>query len=305
MRTTKSLTSSKPLVSVIIVNYNAGKLLQKAVNSVINFPGVEVVVADNASKDNSFLDLSVLPKRSNLILIDNGANIGFGKAVNQAVKKASGKYIYLLNPDASLTKASLSRMVATAKKYNDRAIIAPRLENPDGTPQSSCFRPQTILNAIKEYWFGIKGAYEKYLPTGKNPQKVHVAAAAAWLVPISVWQELKGLNEKYFLYFEDLDMCDRAHKLGISVIYDPQAIVKHAHGVSSRTNPLVMKLFYQSAITYHGRFKKLIIDLIILSRNLFSPPFNMKKVLFLLIAFTFIAFLFLKGSTIITRGYLY
>lgn len=275
-----------PTVSVIIVNYNAGALLAKAVNSVIKFPGVEVVVADNASRDNSFKDLVAGPKVDNLILIDNGANLGFGKAVNQAVAQSHGEYVYLLNPDASLSKTALSQMVATAKHYGDRAIIAPRLENPDGTPQSSCYRPQTIWNALKEYWLGQSGAYAKYLPSGRSPQRVHAAVAAAWLVPRSVWDELGGLSDRFFLYFEDLDMCDRAAIAGIPVIYDPHSVVKHAHGVSSRTNPIVLKLFTDSAWEYHGTFKKTLIDLIIHTRDFFVPPVSIKKIAGILLIYT-------------------
>ena len=272
----------KPIVSVIIVNYNAGHLLIKAVKSVINFPGVEVVVADNASTDQSFAKLESQVKASNLVLIDNHANLGFGKAVNQAVAKSQGDYIYLLNPDASLSATTLSRMIQTAQTYQSRAIIAPRLENPDGSPQSSCYRPQTIGNAIKEYWLGIRGSYSKYLPKGKRPVAVHAAVAAAWLVPRSVWDELGGLSDRFFLYFEDLDMCDRAYAQGVQVIYDPQAVVKHAHGVSSRTNPIVMKLFTQSAWEYHGWVKKLTIDAVIRFRDLFTRPLSSKKVLVIL-----------------------
>lgn len=272
----------KPIVSVIIVNYNAGHLLTKAVKSVINFPGVEVVVADNASTDQSFAKLESQVKASNLVLIDNHANLGFGKAVNQAVAKSQGDYIYLLNPDASLSATALSRMIQTAQTYQSRAIIAPRLENPDGSPQSSCYRPQTIGNAIKEYWLGIRGSYSKYLPKGKRPVAVHAAVAAAWLVPRSVWDELGGLSDRFFLYFEDLDMCDRAYAQGVQVIYDPQAVVKHAHGVSSRTNPIVMKLFTQSAWEYHGWVKKLTIDAVIRFRDLFTRPLSSKKVLVIL-----------------------
>lgn len=247
----------KPLISVIIVNYNAGKLLAKAIKSVSNFPGVEVIVVDNSPPH---------------------PNLGFGKAVNQGVSQSHGEYIYLLNPDASLSKTALGQMVETARRYSDRAIIAPRLENPDGTPQSSCYRPQTVWNAVKEYWLGIKGSYTKYLPTGKSPQRVHAAVAAAWLVPRTVWDELGGLSDRFFLYFEDLDMCDRAGRAGIPVIYDPRAKVIHAHGVSSRTNPIVLKLFTASAWEYHGRAKKIIIDIIIRLRDFFVPPISVKKI---------------------------
>ena len=292
----------KPIVSVIIVNYNAGHLLTKAVKSVINFPGVEVVVADNASTDQSFAKLESQVKASNLVLIDNHANLGFGKAVNQAVAQSQGDYIYLLNPDASLSATTLSRMIQTAQTYQSRAIIAPRLENPDGSPQSSCYRPQTIGNAIKEYWLGIRGSYSKYLPKGKRPVAVHAAVAAAWLVPRSVWDELGGLSDRFFLYFEDLDMCDRAYAQGVQVIYDPQAVVKHAHGVSSRTNPIVMKLFTQSAWEYHGWVKKLTIDAVIRFRDLFTRPLSSKKVLVILALILLILMMVRLFSVLFSAG---
>lgn len=276
-------------VSVIIVNYNAGKLLTKAVKSVIKFPGVEVIVVDNGIHDQSLQNLQPLQGQA-LKVINNKENLGFGKAVNQGVRQAQGEYIYLLNPDAELKRSALTRMVATAESHGNRAIIAPRLENPDGSPQKSCFRPQTITNALREYWLGVKGAYEKYLPQGKNPTRVHTAVAAAWMVPKKVWDELGGFDEKYFLYFEDLDLCDRAAKANIPVIYDPRAVITHAHGVSSRTNPDTLNLFRQSALTYHGRLKKTLIDLIILARNLFTPPVTSKKLLIILLTWTALVF---------------
>lgn len=262
-----STIDHRPLISVIIVNYNAGKLLAQAVKSISNFPGAEVIVIDNSPPN---------------------PNLGFGKAVNLGVKKSHGEYVYLLNPDASLSKNALARMVETAKAYGNRAIIAPRLENQDGTPQSSCYRPQTLWNAVKEYWFNVKGAYSKYLPAGKAglPVAVHAAVAAAGLVPRLVWDELGGLSDRFFLYFEDIDMCDRAGKAGIPVIYDPRAVVKHAHGVSSRTNPIVLKLFTDSAWQYHGKFKKILIDLIIHARDLFVPPVSTKKIVGILTLYT-------------------
>jgi GT2 family glycosyltransferase len=266
-------------VSVIIVNYNTGKLLTQAVKSVIEYEGVEVIVVDNASRDDSMAQLAKSVKRSNLKIILNNDNLGFGKATNMGVKSSKGEYIYLLNPDAKISKQSLSRMVETAKEYGDRAVIAPRLLDPDGTPQASCYQPQTISNAVKEYWLGIKGAYSKYLPSGKKSIRVYAAVAAAWLIHRSVWDEMDGLDSKYFLYFEDMDFCDRANAKGIPIIYDPVATVQHEHGASSRTNPIVAKLFLNSAKIYHGFFKKATIDAIIRIRDFFIPPISTKKVI--------------------------
>lgn len=298
---TKSKTAKSrqagPLVSVIIVNYNAGKLLTQAVKSVIDFEGVEVVVADNASKDTSFSDLKQKVTAPNLILIDNGANVGFGRAVNSAVAKSHGEYVYLLNPDASLKKTALMQMVKTARAWGNRVVVAPRLENPDGSAQPSCYPKQSVWNAIKEYWLGIKGSYSKYLPGGKKPIAVRAAVAAAWLVPRSVWDELSGLSDRFFLYFEDLDFCDRAGEKDIAIVYDPQAVVTHHHGVSSRTNPIVMKLFTESAWKYHGWFKKLTIDVIIRIRDLFTPPVSWKKLAGVAVTYTVLV------TAIATIGY--
>ena len=269
---------AKPLVSVIIVNYNAGDLLLKAVRSVLHFQHVEVVVADNASSDGSFLKLGATIKSDRLILIDNHANLGFGRAVNAAAQASQGEYIFLLNPDAELTQSALSQMIKTSRAWSDRCIVAPALLNSDKTAQPSCYRPQTVKNAVKEYWFGASGAYSKYRPAGRRPIEVHAAVAAAWLVHRSVWDELGGLSDKFFLYFEDLDMCDRAHTKNIAVVYDSIAQVMHAHGVSSRTNPIVLKLFTDSAWTYHGTLKKIVIDGIIRIRDFFVPPASIKKI---------------------------
>ena len=281
-----------PLVSIIIVNYNAGDLLITAVKNIIGMKDVEVVVADNNSSDGSFVKLGKLVKNKNLVLIDNGANLGFGKAVNAAVKKSSGEYVYLLNPDAAITEKSLKRMIKTALDFGDNCIVAPRLENPDGTAQPSCYHKQSFWNALREYWLGIEGAYSKYLPTGKSPTKVYAAVAAAWLMSRNTWEKLGGLNDKFFLYFEDIDMCDRAHAAGVGIVYDPQAVVKHHHGVSSRTNPIVMKLFVDSAYKYHGVLKKYLIDFLILSRNLVTGPYSFKKLAILLVGWVGLVFSF-------------
>lgn len=266
-------------ISVVIVNYNTGKLLTKAVQSVIKFPDVEVIVVDNASQDHSLSSLISFVKSTKLKIIKNSKNLGFAKAVNQAVKQAKGNYIYLLNSDATITKSSLAQMVQTALNYDNNCIVVPRLTNPDGSPQSSCYQAQTPLNAIKEFWLNKRGSYSKYLPSGKKPTRVHAAVAAAWLVPIKVWKRIGGLSEKYFLYFEDLDFCNTANKLDIPVIYDPKAQVKHHHGVSAKTNLATSKLIKNSALLYHGRLKKHLLDAIILTPRLFTGRLTTKKLL--------------------------
>jgi len=97
-------------------------------------------------------------------------------------------------------------------------------------------------------------------------------------------------------------MCDRAYAQGVQVIYDPQAVVKHAHGVSSRTNPIVMKLFTQSAWEYHGWVKKLTIDAVIRFRDLFTRPLSSKKVLVILALILLILMMVRLFSVLFSAG---
>jgi len=266
--------------STLIVNYNAGPHLAQAVKSVLSIKDCEVIVVDNASTDGSIKTLQKI-NNSRLKIIQNQQNLGFAKAVNQGSQAAHGQYLLLLNPDAKLGPGALTIMRETAKSYNDNAIIAPALINEDGTFQPSCYREQSVGNAIREFWGGVVGSYSKYLPRVTRPTPVEIAVAAAWLIPINVWKKLGGLSEKYFLYFEDLDFCDQARHLGIRIVYDPTARVYHTHGVSAISNPATNTLFVNSANLYHGRLKKLLIDLIIKTGSLLRGASTPKKALFI------------------------
>lgn len=268
----------KPLISVIIVNYNAGEALAHAVTSALKLKDSETILVDNHSSDAS---LAPLPKSPTLKVIKNKRNLGFAKAVNMAVTHARGKYLLLLNPDATLTQGSLDLMSAELARRGGRAVIAPALFNPDGSPQPSCYRRQTPFSALKEFWLGQSGAYRKYLPNQHEPSVVDVAVAATWLLPRSLYQELGGLSEEYFLYFEDLDFCDRARAAKIPVVYLPSARSTHHHGISAGTNPNTASLFLTSARQYHGLLNKTLIDLIIRSGSLLRGTATLKKSLFL------------------------
>lgn len=263
-----------PLTSIIIVNYNAGPHLKKAVTASLKLKDVEVIVVDNNSTDNS---LALLPKSSNLILIKNDRNLGFAKATHIGVNKSRGQYLVLLNPDTVLTQSALTTMQSELTNRAGEAIIAPALINPDGSPQPSCYHRQTIKSAIKEFWFGKKSAYSKFLPPETHSSVVDVAVAAVWLMTKKTWDKLGGLSQKYFLYFEDLDFCDRASSLGIPTVYVPTAKVIHSHGISAATNPKTGKLFLDSAYLYHGRLKKIIIDFVIRTGSLLSGDTSPKK----------------------------
>lgn len=265
----KSSKDSIPEVSVIIVNYNTGKLLLECVKSVFeSYSECEIIVADNNSSDESLEYLRTYNtehRTKEVKIIENKSNPGFAKANNQAIRQANGEYILLLNPDAKVLDGAIDKLVEFAKTRLDAGAVAPQLLNRDGSIQDSIMPFPTIFRAIREFWFG-KRVYSKYLPSGDNPQEVEAAVMAAFLITPEAINKVGLLDEKYFMYFEDLDYCKRVKNAGLKVYYLPQAKVIHYHGVSGkslRNENAQWKRLIPSSKLYHGLFKHYIINFII------------------------------------------
>ncbi len=265
-------------VSVIIVSFNTKELTIKSVRSVLGEGSdlsKEIIVVDNASDDGSLEALSRMKdeyKKSKIgiKIIKNRKNLGFAKANNQGIKVAKGEYIFLLNSDALLKKGSLSKLVSFAKERPDAGAVGPRLLNPDGTTQASAFRFPGIFRAIRQYWLGEKGLLDKYIPETKNQEatKVESLVMAAFLITPKALKEVGLLNERYFMYFEDLDYCKRIRKKGLSVYYLPTAEVIHYHGASGKrlsNQDNQWRRLIPSSKIYHGMFKHYLINFIIWS----------------------------------------
>ena len=198
-------------LSIVIVNLDNKKLTVECIDSIKKEGSKikkEIIVVDNGSKDGSVEALRKLKKKDkNFTLIENDGNYGYAKANNQGAKKAKGKYILLLNNDTLVKKNALGSLVEFAEKTPDAGVIGSRLLNIDGSLQSSCYHFPTIVRAIKEYWFGSKGLFEKFAPKGKNPTTVDAVVGAAFLMTPKAVKKVGLLDERYFAYFEDIDYC--------------------------------------------------------------------------------------------------
>lgn len=247
--------------SVIIVNYNTAdeieKCLTSAFSSQLSDHSLEVIVVDNNSSDNS---IKVIERFAQVKLIQNKENLGFAKANNIGARLATGDFLFFLNPDTQVKKDTISNLLEFSKK-NLNAIVSPKILNPDGSIQGSCYNLPTILGAIKEYWLGKKGAYEKFAPVGVQPLKVEAIVGAAMFMPRKIFEKLGGFDERFFLYYEDLDFCRRAAKLKIPVYFLPQAKVIHFLGRAGGNVEHLKK----SAKIYHGKLKYSSLTLIIRS----------------------------------------
>jgi len=222
----------KPDISIIIVNFNTKNLIRDCVESIrknckLN---VEIIVIDNGSQDGS---VEVI-KKLNVIGIFNNKNTGFAKANNQGIKIAKSEYVFLLNSDTLVKRGSLERILSFAKAHPDAGVVGPRLFYKDGRLQNSCRRFPTIINAIREYWFGERGLFDKYAPKGRSPVVVDSVVGAAFLMTPLALKRIDGLDERYFFYFEDIDYCRSVKKVGLKVYYLPEAEIIHFEGVSGK-----------------------------------------------------------------------
>ena len=258
---------SGKLLSIVIVSYNTREILKSCLESlkegVTELEGDwEVIIVDNGSTDGSVRYLKSQNLKLRLIL--NKKNLGFAKAVNQGIKKAAGKNLLLLNSDIICKKSAITKLVKFAEKKESLGLVGGGLVNPDGSSQASVSNLPSLVGAVREFWFGQRGRFEKYLPKTKKTIKVEGVVGAVMLIPDKTIKEVGLFDERYFMYFEDLDFCRRLKNRGLKVYYHPSARFIHYHGQSGQKNPeKVASYLVSSSKIYHGRFRYYLVTLVI------------------------------------------
>jgi len=235
-------------LSIIIVSYNTSKLTIQTLDSV--FASIaestllknktEIIVVDNASSDDSISKIKKLAtKHKNLQLIENKDNLGFARANNQVAKLAAGEHILLLNSDTIVIGNALEKLIQGATK-NNLGIATAQLLNLDKTiqPQGGSF---PNLFSIFNHFFFLDDIplIGKLIPstqhTGQNIRQSNPdwVGGTAMLIPKKTWSQLDGLDEKIFMYGEDIEFCLRAHQQNIKIGLINEAQVTHLGSASS------------------------------------------------------------------------
>lgn len=240
----------RPVVSVIIVNFNAGPLLSKAVESALSSSiTVEVFVSDNGSTDGSLLSLrGLVGVDARLQIIENRRNLGFARANNIALKLAQGEYILLLNPDAVIKPDTLARMLEAFAAYPETGMAGCLLRNPDGTEQIGCRRsiPTPWRSLVRVLRLGklFPGhpLFRNFLlikePLPEKPIFLEAISGAFMLVRRVALEQVGSMDEGYFLHCEDLDWCMRFHQTGWQILFVPHVEVTHYKGTCSKNRPI-------------------------------------------------------------------
>jgi len=220
------------LVSIIILNYNAGDLLLSCVESVFRtkYDNYEVIVVDNASKDNSHKKCK--QKFEKIRLIENTANLGYCEGNNVGLRQAKGNFIIILNPDTVVDPEWISHLMDAYTTYGI-GLYQPKL-----IADSDHKKINSAGNMIQLFGFGYSrgkgntdnGQYEKN-------EIVSYASGACLFSSFKVFKDLGFFDSFLFAYHDDLDLGWRAAMLGIKSYYIPKSIVYHAESFSFKWSP--------------------------------------------------------------------
>lgn len=256
-------------LSIVILNYNTRQQLRACLASLCDEGStslaggplqVEVLVVDNASKDGS-ADM-VAREVPWATVIRSPRNGGFAYGNNQALAVAQGDAILLLNPDTLMPLGGIAALVDRLAAHPEAGIVGPKLLRPDGTMHLACRRsfptPAVAFYRLSglSRLFPRDPRFGRYNLTYLDPDlatEVDSVCGACLLVRRTVVEQIGGLDERFFMYGEDLDWCLRAHQAGWTVRYEPAVVVQHQHGAASRKRAVhatyhffrAMDLFYQ------------------------------------------------------------
>jgi N-acetylglucosaminyl-diphospho-decaprenol L-rhamnosyltransferase len=244
-----------PRVSALIVSYNTRDLLLDAVGSIAADPRVEIVVVDNASKDGSPEALATCHPAVRLIRSET--NLGFAAGVNRAAEYATGQALLVLNSDARLEPDALGLLLELLDQQPRAALVAPALRYSDGRPQAAAFRFPGVVQVALDL-FPVARLMNSEL-NGRirvdRPRSIDHPLGACMLIRRAAWDDVGPLDEGYFMYLEEIDWCRRARSRGWQVWQQPEAVVVHHGGQSTRQQADAMfAQLWRSRLRYYQLF---------------------------------------------------
>lgn len=241
-------------MAAVVVSYNTRDLLRSCLESIRGGGIAEVVVVDNASTDGS--PGMVRSEHPGVRLIANRHNPGYGGGANQGIAACRAPYVLLLNSDTLLEPGAAARLAAWLDRHPRCAVAGPRLLNPDGSLQSSCFPWLTPFNvlALNTWLNRLARLLPRFRPTwrGTPARAGHWVKGAALAIRREAFDAVGGFDESYFMYAEELDLCHRLRAAGWEVHYTPEATVVHVEGASTEQDRHAMaeRLFASLELYY-------------------------------------------------------
>jgi GT2 family glycosyltransferase len=253
-------------VSAVIVNYRSYGELGRCLASLsadVDAGVLEVIVVDNASTPASLAP--VVQTYTFAAFLPRADNPGFGAAVNQAARQARGDFLLLVNPDAIVQPGAVGRLMAYLDAQPDTALVGPRVYDIDGHVQGSARSFPGLLTGL----FGRTSLLTRLWPANPisrhnlpvdvredQPRDVDWVAASCLMVRADAFRAVGGFDTRYFMYWEDADLCHELRSRGWRIVYLPSAGVVHQVGGSSRyASARSTVAFHRSAFRYYAKHR--------------------------------------------------
>jgi GT2 family glycosyltransferase len=232
----------------IIVNYNAGASLRRAVSSALDEGAARVIVVDNGSRDDSLVAVRRDVDRRMVTIVEVGRNAGFAAACNIGIGQSEAPHLLFLNPDCTLGGGALTQLQAVLESEASIGMVGGRLCDPDGREQRGGRRRfptprlawDQIAARLRPKRTG-QGFLQHEEPLPERPVDVEAISGACMLVKREAVSAAGAWDEGYFLHCEDLDWCRQFAARGWRVVFVPDALVYHEKGVSSRSRPIFVE----------------------------------------------------------------
>jgi N-acetylglucosaminyl-diphospho-decaprenol L-rhamnosyltransferase len=252
------VTLPEPLpLAVAVVSYDTRDLLERCLRSVRAARPVQTVVVDNGSTDGS-IEL-VRERFSEMTLIVNDPNRGYGAAANQAIAASSAPVVLLLNSDTEIAPDAPEALGRYLAEHPEAAVAGPRLVNPDGSLQASTLgfpsRADMLMGDTGLHLLvrRMPGLRERFLRTWSHDaaRPVPWLRGAALAIRRSAFEAVGGFDERYFMYYEEVDLCRRLAAAGLQTHFAPVTDVVHARAASTRKHPRAMR---REWLVSYGRY---------------------------------------------------
>ncbi len=258
------MTLQKKLFDIIIVNYKSTEYLLGCIKTVYESLGdypADIIIKDNGSENLDSV-IKIFPK---IKLEKFGVNLGFAAAVNKAIRDCSAPFVILLNPDTKMGPHFFRLMLQYMLERPDVGVIGPKILNQDGSVQGSARAFPTLFSGF----FGRTSLLTRLFPNnwitrkniltgrinGTNPVDVDWVSGACMIVRRSAIEEVGGMDEQFFMYWEDVDWCKRMWAKGWRVVYYPEAHIVHFVGGSSDKRPIrSLFAFHRSCYLYFVKY---------------------------------------------------
>lgn len=250
---------SATTVRAVVVTYFSGPFLDALVASIpaASTQTVPLTVVDNASTDGT---VEYAAQHEAISLIDSGSNLGYGGAANLGVHDSSEDWIVIVNPDVRFQPGAIDALLEAASRWPRSGVLGPQILTPDGLIYPSARELPSLGRGIGHAVFGWWWPTNPWTAGYRREREAPRERTSGWLsgacllVRREAFEAVGGFDESFFMYFEDIDLCERLAVAGWDVVYAPSAVVEHdgAHS-TSRNLRLMSKTHHDSAYLYLAR----------------------------------------------------